>query len=81
MGLPRASLTSDTIVAYMSPFIAGTPPASSSGRGRGTTNSSLFSLEETPCVPPSGLGEETSQTGLRARAVGRLFPAYPPLGG
>ena len=57
---PTPCLPSDTIVAYMSPFIAGTPPASSSGRGRGTIISSLFSLEGTPCVPPSRLGEETA---------------------
>jgi hypothetical protein len=38
---PTPCLPSDTIVAYMSPFIAGTPPASSSGRGRGSTNTSM----------------------------------------
>jgi hypothetical protein len=48
---PTPCLPSDTIVVYMSPVIAGTPPASSSGRGRGTIVSSLLSLDgQVRCV-------------------------------
>ena len=46
---PNPCLPSDTIVVYMSPFIAGTPPASSSGRGRGSTSASLFSSRWAAC--------------------------------
>ena len=41
---PNPCLPSDTIVVYISPFIAGTPPVSSSGRGRGSISASLVSL-------------------------------------
>ena len=41
---PDSPLRYDSGLA--SPFIAGTPPASSSGRGRGSISTSLFSLSQ-----------------------------------
>ena len=40
----RPCFPSDMIVVYMSPVIAGTPPASSSGRGRGYPDASRSSV-------------------------------------
>ena len=60
---PNPCLPSDTIVIYISPFIAGTPPVSSSGRGRGSISASFvylcrsvfpFAVIGGPfCVPPA----------------------------
>ena len=70
---PNPCLPSDTIVAYMSPFATGAPPASSSGRGRGSISASLFTSRWAVFFVVCGL----SRRSIFPLAV-RVDPFYVP---
>ena len=48
------------------------------GKGEGTIISSLLSLEGTPCVPPSRLGEETVSDPPEGEGSGAAVSCVPP---
>ena len=48
------------------------------GKGDGTIISSVLSLEETPCVPPSRLGEEIASDPPEGEGSGATVSCVPP---